>query len=296
LIVVVEKPFTCTSAEADEVIQAATRKGVILTVYQSESDWRHCGGIELGALASRLNHPDRRYDSDFLALQDVIDRGYLGTISEAEFHHDLPFPAMLTKMTSSDRRPGMGMAYTAGSHSIDQALSLFGRPRGVTAFYRSLRGIQSDEEDSFTITLSYDSPLLVHIKTNAQTMMNRPLTYFVRGSTGAFVKFGGDVQIKQIREKGMSPGDEGFGEEPEDMWGELTTVNRVREGQVGRGGFWVGKVPSGKEGYQKYYRDLVETLQGRKKLAIDPVLSRNGIRVIELATQSAKEGRTLRFA
>jgi hypothetical protein len=36
--VVVEKPFTCTSAEADEVIQAATRKGVILTVYQSESD------------------------------------------------------------------------------------------------------------------------------------------------------------------------------------------------------------------------------------------------------------------
>lgn len=36
--VVVEKPFTCTSAEADEAIEAAKKKGVILTVYQSESD------------------------------------------------------------------------------------------------------------------------------------------------------------------------------------------------------------------------------------------------------------------
>lgn len=59
------------------------------------------------------------------------------------------------------------------------------------------------------ITLTYDTSLLVHVKTNASSIMPKLLTYFIRGSRGSFVKYGTDQQISQVRTRGMTPGDEG---------------------------------------------------------------------------------------
>jgi len=78
-----------------------------------------------------------------------------------------------------------------GSHTIDQALLLFGRPKSVTGFFRALRGVESEIDDTFTIILQYGPPqqdLLVTIKTNIVSPMLDQLKYFVRGTKGAFVK------------------------------------------------------------------------------------------------------------
>lgn len=78
-----------------------------------------------------------------------------------------------------------------GSHTIDQALLLFGRPKSVTGFLRALRGVESEVDDTFTIILQYGPPqqdLLVTIKTNIVSPMPDQLKYFVRGTKGTFVK------------------------------------------------------------------------------------------------------------
>ena len=50
--VVVEKPFTVTSAEADQLIDLAKQKGVLLTVYHN-----------------------RRWDNDFLTVRNLLETG-----------------------------------------------------------------------------------------------------------------------------------------------------------------------------------------------------------------------------
>lgn len=87
--------------------------------------------------------------------------------------------------------PGEGMMYGVGSHSIDQALVLFGRPSSVTAFLRSLRGVESEIDDTFTIILQYDGEqkdLLVTIKTTIVSPMVDQLKTFVRGTEGSLIK------------------------------------------------------------------------------------------------------------
>lgn len=79
----------------------------------------------------------------------------------------------------------------AGTHTLDQALFLFGTPASVTAFLRSNRGVDSDVDDTFTIILQYSGAqknLLVTVKTAVVTHMEDQLRLFVRGTKGSFLK------------------------------------------------------------------------------------------------------------
>ena len=62
---IVEKPFTATVSQAEEVIAEAKRKNVKLSVYQN-----------------------RRYDSDYKTVKKILDEGWLGKIVDAEIHYD----------------------------------------------------------------------------------------------------------------------------------------------------------------------------------------------------------------
>ena len=139
----------------------------------------------------RLNVIDRRYDSDFLTLRHLIRNNAFGKITEFENHYDIEMPPFMVRNKTVEFVPGEGMMFAAGSHSIDQAVVLFGRPASVTAFLRSMRGIESDIDDTFTIILQYDGEwkdLLVTIKTAIVSPMFDQLKTFVRGSEGSFVK------------------------------------------------------------------------------------------------------------
>lgn len=78
-----------------------------------------------------------------------------------------------------------------GTHSLDQALVLFGRPKSVTGFFRVQRDGESEVEDSFTIVLQYDGTqkdLLVTVKTAVVTPMAQQLKQLIRGTKGSFIK------------------------------------------------------------------------------------------------------------
>lgn len=138
----------------------------------------------------------------------------MGDIKEAEIHYDFESPPWLSGMTKKEYTPGDGMAFglgmldlscspnldrpcltviciLSGTHSIDQAVTLFGRPKAVTGFFRAQRGIESEVEDSFTIILQYDGPqkdLLVTVKTSVTTPMSQQLKHFIRGTKGSWLK------------------------------------------------------------------------------------------------------------
>lgn len=189
------------------------------------------------------------------------------------------------------------MMFGLGSHTIDQALVLFGPPTSVTGFYRSLRGVESPIDDSFTIILQYSGAqknLLVTVKTSVVATMQYPLKYFIRGYDGTFIKYGDDRQESFISE-GKTTSSPGFGFEPEAMHGLLTTKKQFNTGQVEESGNWVGKFPSLKGDYCGFYVDLVKAIRGEAELKVSPGLPRDGIRMIELARESADRGSTLPF-
>ena len=63
--IVVEKAFTTTAEEASQLTELAIEKGLVLSVYQN-----------------------RRWDSDFSTVKQIIDDQKIGAIISAEFHFD----------------------------------------------------------------------------------------------------------------------------------------------------------------------------------------------------------------
>lgn len=85
------------------------------------------------------------------------------------------------------------MMYGLGTHSLDQTLLLFGKPKSVTAFLRVLREGGADDaiDDSFTIILQYGGEqkhLIATVKTTVVSPQTKQLKYWVRGTNGSFTK------------------------------------------------------------------------------------------------------------
>ncbi|KAG4436067.1 hypothetical protein IFR05_008457 [Cadophora sp. M221] len=273
--VVVEKPFTTSTEEADRVIAIAKETSKVLTTFQN-----------------------RRYDGDFLTLKDLVTKNALGKIIEAEIHYDFEDAPWLHTMAAKKYSPGDGHMFGIGSHSIDQALVLFGKPKSVTAFLRDLREADSEIEDTFTIILQYESKLLVTLKTTVKTCMEEQLHYFFRGTEGTYIKYGSDAQERHVFSDIPST-DPAFGFEDESLYGELTTYEKYHESQVDKGkkvmwqkGKWVGKYPTIRGWIRGYYEDVVKAIRGGE-LVVDPQDSRDGIRVMELARLSHEKGVTV---
>jgi len=273
--VIVEKPFTRTAAEADHVIAVAQKQGKILTCFQN-----------------------RRWDSDFQTIRHVVSSGALGKITEFENHYDLEFPSWISGWTAKEYEPGQGMLFGLGTHTIDQALVLFGKPTSVTAFLRSLRGVESEVDDSFTIILQYggaQKDLLVTIKTTVISPMQNQLRAFVRGTGGSFIKFGTCPQEAQVM-GGQAATEAGFGVEDPSIYGLLSTIeefNPTYQTYDAASKKYIGKVPSITGRYTGFYENIVDAIRGRAPLQVNPKDSRDGLRVIELARESHDKGITV---
>jgi Oxidoreductase family, C-terminal alpha/beta domain len=135
-------------------------------------------------------------------------------VVEAEIHFDFPSPSWISGWTKKEYSPGEGMAFglgmkhflqteetfpnlvdtsKQGTHTIDQALYLFGPPASVTGFFRSNRGVESDVDDTFTIILQYSGErknLVVTVKTAIVSHMKDQLKFLVRGTNGSYLKVG----------------------------------------------------------------------------------------------------------
>jgi predicted dehydrogenase len=267
VLVVVEKPFTTTSAEAQELVDLAKSQGRVLTVYQN-----------------------RRWDSDFLTLKKYIDDGTLGRIVEFETHFDRHRPEAPGDSWKAHHAPGTGAVYDLGTHLMDQVVHLFGMPQRVTGFVGSQREVNTTGlEDSCTVLLHYDDrKLLVTVKAGVVSPEVNQLRYWVRGDKGSFKKFHLDPQEDQLRKEGMKPGDQKYGIESEDHHGVLCLDKS--------GGKIVSQVAATVEPptYVEYYRRLAAALDGdASKVPVTPEEAVGVIKLVELARESSRLGQTL---
>ncbi|KAL2820548.1 hypothetical protein BDW59DRAFT_150677 [Aspergillus cavernicola] len=266
--VICEKPFTPTAKEADDLVAIAKKANKFLAVYQN-----------------------RRWDADFVTLTKIIKNGSLGRIVEFETHFDRHRPEEPAPDGSKWKNkvvPGGSAAHDLGSHLLDQAVHLLGKPDRVTGFVGSQREVNtSGFEDSFTVLLHYSKGILVTAKAGVVSCEEDQLRFWVRGDKGSFKKFHLDCQEDQLK-AGMRPGDRGYGREPSEHYGTLTTI---QNGKPVREVTATVEPPT----YTEYYRKMARALAGEGDLPASGEEAAQVIRLIELAHESSKLGKTLDF-
>jgi scyllo-inositol 2-dehydrogenase (NADP+) len=133
--VVVDKPLCLTSKEALRLAQLADAENQRLAVFHN-----------------------RRWDSDFLTLRKLIASGALGDVHSFHARWDRFRPQVLDRWRDRDE-PGAGVLFDLGSHLIDQAVTLFGRPAWVQAEVTAQReGAKTD--DAFELLMGRGALLI----------------------------------------------------------------------------------------------------------------------------------------
>jgi len=251
---VVEKPFTVTVAQAEELIQLAEEKNVVLSVYHN-----------------------RRYDSDFKTVQKIIEEGLLGEIVEAEIHYDRFVPELSYKAHKEIPTGGVGSLYDLGSHLIDQALCLFGMPNALFADL-DIKRPNSKVDDYFDLKLFYPSHRVI---LKSSYFVREPLPgYIFHGTKGSFIKTKSDVQEAELM-AGKMPNIENWGIEPDTEKGLLHTESerKIRKELI----------TSLKGNYKDYYDGIYEAIRNEKTVPVTATDAMNVIKIIELAIKSNKE-------
>lgn len=252
--VVVDKPFTITSAEADELIALAARRGRLLSVFQN-----------------------RRWDADFRTVRSCIEQGLLGEVASYEAHFDRFRPAIKQGWREQDA-PGSGILYDLGAHLIDQALVLFGSPRAVTADLLAQRS-GARTVDYFHLTLDYGRRRVI---VRSSTLVPEPGPRFaVHGDGGSFLKYGIDGQEDALK-AGVRPGLPEWGREDPRWFGTLVTPSGERR--------VIESLPGA---YEAYYEGIAAAILDGAPPPVRAEEARGVIRVIEAAMKSAAERRTI---
>lgn len=248
--VVVDKPFTVTLAEARALCALAGARGRVLSVFHN-----------------------RRWDSDFLALKEVLASGVLGRVTHVESRFDRFRPEVRARWREQ-ALPGAGIWLDLGPHLADQALQLFGLPDRVSAALgRHREGAQVD--DWCHVTLEYPRR---HVVLQASMLVAGGLPRFaVHGTAGSWLKYGLDPQEERLR-AGEPPGAPGWGQDPSP--GQLV---------LGASGAAVpGPAPAGD--YRRYYAALRDALEGRGPVPVTAAQALAVMAVLEAAVRSAERG------
>lgn len=261
LPVVIDKPMASSVAEGERLLAVSKETGKLLTVFQN-----------------------RRWDNDFLTVQQLLASGMLGPVTrfESRFERYRLVPrAQAWRELAAPEEAG-GLLFDLGSHLIDQAIQLFGRPSEVYAEVDLRRPTVSVDDDTF-VALHFASGVRAHLWMNVTSRVPAQ-RYRVSGLLGTYEKWGLDPQEEALR-VGQRPTDANWGQEPREHWGRLSTdVSGVHvDGQV-------ETLPGA---YQTYYALLAEALRNGGKPPVDANDSLYVLRVIEAAQVSARERRVV---
>ena len=249
--VVVEKPFTVTTKEADDLIALAKKENRILTAFQN-----------------------RRFDGDFLTVKNVVEKKMVGKIVEFEAHYDRFRNYIESNTWKEVATRGTGILYNLGSHMLDQVLVLFGIPLYVDARL----GVQRPNgkvDDFYDIRLLYKD-FHVIVKSSYLVKEQGP-RYIIHGTQGSFIKYGLDIQEQALKEKKI-PGSAGWGSESREGWGKLNAFVNGSE--------FIGPIETIPGNYLHFYQNLYDVIREGKELLVKPEEARDVIRLIEACFES----------
>ncbi|WP_461214033.1 Gfo/Idh/MocA family oxidoreductase [Lacticaseibacillus sp. GG6-2] len=231
--VLLEKPFTETTAQAETLFALAKAKGLFLQCYTN-----------------------RRFDSDWLTVQAVIASDKLGELTELDSAFDYYRPEVPDNQRYSAAN---SFLYGHGTHTLDQVVGYFGAPDTTRYDVRQLNG-SGHMNDDFTVDLYYGA-LKVCVQSSYYRLTSRP-SFAVYGKCGSFIKQTTDRQEYDLKHWYL-PDHADFGlDRPED-YGTLTYMDD-------QGQYHQEKVQTVPGDYGRVYRGVYASIvEGAPKVTAD---------------------------
>lgn len=279
--VVADKPFAPDLAVAQELAVAAERARRTLTVFHN-----------------------RRWDTDFVTLREVVRSGAIGEPWRFRFVLDQDQPGTL------DAGGAGGLLRDLGAHLVDQAVQLLGpvarvdahldwlavrptaQPRPVsgelpaTATVPASPATDPAGEPSDATDVGFE--LGLHHESGAYSSLAASKLGFrsaremaVYGSRGSYSSDMHDVQAEQVFAGERPATATRWGSEDEARWGVVRTATETR------------RVPSAQTDYTDYYRALHRALAEGEPLAVTIPEALHTVAVLDAARVSAAEGRSV---
>jgi len=252
--VVVEKSFTVTVEEAEELTALALQQQKILTVYQN-----------------------RRFDADFLTIQKLIAENKIGSLLDVQISYERYRTTLSPKVHKEQPTPGAGVLLDLGPHLVDQAIQLSGMPTSIFADVRITRSV-SLVDDYFTLILYYPTHRI--LLTSGMVFMQQGPGYKIYGTKGCFIKNRSDVQ-EDLLLAGHKPGGKNWGQEDPKNYGTLTTdTDGVITSAI---------IESERGDYGKYYEAVAAAILENKQV---PVTPQEGINIMKVLVAAKKSNET----
>jgi predicted dehydrogenase len=251
--IVVEKPFTQTVEQGEELINLALKNKLQISVFQN-----------------------RRWDGDFLTVKEVIANGLLGRLVEFESHFDRYRNFIQPGTWKEDPDTGTGTLYNLGSHMIDQALCLFGMPEAVQADIRILRS-GGKVDDCYDLKLYYNS---VKVTLKGSYLVREPgPRYILHGTSGSFLKYGIDPQEDDLK-SGKPICSVNWGNDDEEKWGIINSdINGLHH---------VGRIETIPGNYLAYYDNIYQVLRHEVQPEVQAKDALDVIKIIKASLVSSQ--------
>ena len=247
--VVVDKPFAPSSVDAEALIDASTRANLPLNVFQN-----------------------RRWDGDFLTIQELVASGRLGRIHRFESTFERWSPTRRERWQDrTTAEAGGGIIFDIGSHLIDQATVLFGPVIDLHAEMSPVRDGAVSEDDAF-LSLLHANGVRSHLSMSSVAALSGP-RFRVLGTAGAYSVDGLDGQEAALKD-GVLPSDPDYGATPSSSWGTLSDGHPER-------------IPTLRGDYAAFYSGVAAAIRGEAAPPVDPHDALEVVRIIEWAHRVA---------
>ncbi len=256
--VVVDKPFTLDTPQAQDLVALARSQQRLLSVFHN-----------------------RRWDGDFMTARQLLADGTLGQVRHAAFHFDRFRPEVRDRWREADT-PGGGIWMDLGPHLIDQCLQLFGWPVALQADIAKLRtGARAD--DHFLAQLRYADGLRVTLGAS-MLAAHAGARFTLQGTRGSYVKHGLDPQEDALK-AGLRPE-----AAARDAWGHDAQAGELMlagtDGQL-----TPHTLPTLPGNYLAYYEQLRDTILGRAANPVPPEQALDVMALLDLGRRSAADRR-----
>jgi predicted dehydrogenase len=258
--VVIDKPVAVSSTEAAALMAVARETGRRVFVYHN-----------------------RRWDGDFLTVQQLLKTDRLGTLRTFESHFDRFRPTPKPGAWREALGHGNGILLDLGSHLADQALVLFGIPEAVWGDVRSERA-GSAVDDAFDLRLYYPD-LTVWLRSSSLSAVPA-VRFLAQGTRGSYRKDNLDPQEDALRSGDLFQS-KPWGMDPESSWGAITSLDA-------NGTTRHTRVPTLPGDYRGFYANVRDTLLEKAEQAITLKDAWRTLRLLEWARESSEKRAAVR--
>jgi predicted dehydrogenase len=225
---------------------------------------------------------NRRWDSDYLTLRQILAEQPLGTIHRFETRMERWRPVGKGGWRESPDPADLGgLRYDLGPHLVDQALQLFGPVSAVQASSRSLREVGSHDDDVLA-TLTHASGVTTVVSASLLAALPGPRLR-VLGTAGAAVLAHTDSQEDRLR-AGERPGTSGRGWGAQPGWFAQVALGEAPE---------ILEIPYRDGRWPEFYAGVRDCLVGAGPVPVSPDSALATMYVLDAIGQAVVTGRTI---